>query len=81
MKIPVDAVYEGRGILRLKQPVSLREQASVRVTIEEAEVQEPATAERPEPADWKKAAELIGCIIEPPAAPAISEEHDEVLYR
>ncbi len=79
MKIPVEAVYEGEGVLRLKQPVSLKENTPVRLVIEELE------QERIEERDDQKAREaviaLVGCITETPIAPAISEEHDEILYR
>lgn len=81
MKIPVEAVYEGDGILRLKQPVSLKENTSVRLTIEELEQERLRVGGRDDQKAKEAVADLVGCISETPTAPAISEEHDEILYR
>jgi predicted DNA-binding antitoxin AbrB/MazE fold protein len=77
MTVAVDAVYEN-GVLRLSQPLALREHTKVRVTIED----DPAQAiEDDDPTGWKTAHELIGCITEDLAGAEISVNHDQYIYR
>lgn len=75
MTITAEGVYEGNGVLKLDQPVALKEKTKVHVTIDT----EPASA-ADDPTGWKTADELIGFMKDGPKGP-IGEQHDEYLYR
>ncbi len=75
MTTVVKAIYED-GVFKPREPVELKEKTEVEVLI-------PAEAKPDEddPAGWKTARELIGCITEAPIARNISEDHDRYIYR
>jgi predicted DNA-binding antitoxin AbrB/MazE fold protein len=76
MTITVPGVYEGDGVVKLDQPVALKANTKVHVTIE-AEAPSP---DDDDPTGWKMADELIGFMKDGPKGP-IGAEHDEHLYR
>jgi hypothetical protein len=78
MTVAVEAVYED-GVLKLDQPVGLKEHARVRVTIE-GPAREPDTADD-DPTGWKAARRFIGLWRDAPAGERIAEEHDKSLYK
>jgi predicted DNA-binding antitoxin AbrB/MazE fold protein len=79
LTVAVEAVYEN-GVLRLEQPVDLKEHAKVRVIIEDGE-QARSAMEDDDPTGWKTARELIGCITEDLVAENVAENHDRYIYR
>jgi predicted DNA-binding antitoxin AbrB/MazE fold protein len=76
MTIAVDAVYEGNGVLKLEQPVALREHEKVRVVIE-TQAQATPRAED-DPTGWKAIDRLMG--IGKAITPDVSDRHDDYLY-
>jgi predicted DNA-binding antitoxin AbrB/MazE fold protein len=80
MTIAVNAVYEGNGVLRLEQPVTLKEKAKVRVVIE-AETDSPSPVEDDDPTGWKTAEKFIGMWKGGTPGEAVGEDHDKYLYR
>ena len=76
MTIAVDAVYAGNGVLKLEQPVALKENEKVRVVIETAA---PASAtDADDPTGWKAIDALRGIVKDAP--PDVAENHDKYLY-
>jgi hypothetical protein len=76
--VAVGAVYEN-GVLKLDQPVGLKEHAKVRVVIETP----PADSDAADgdPTGWKAARRFIGLWKDAPAGERIAEEHDKYLYK
>lgn len=74
MATAVKAIYQN-GVFKPKEPVRLQDDTEVEVLL-------PADAqvEDDDPTGWKTARELIGCIVEKPKAPLISENHDRQIY-
>jgi predicted DNA-binding antitoxin AbrB/MazE fold protein len=70
-------VYEGNGVLKLEQPVALKEHERVRVVIETQAEATPRADD--DPTGWKADDELIGFIKDAP--PDMAEKHDEYLYK
>ena len=76
MTIAVDAVYEGNGVLKLEQPVALKEHERVRVVIETGA--EATLRAEDDPTGWKAIDRLMA--IGKATAPDVSEKHDDYLY-
>jgi predicted DNA-binding antitoxin AbrB/MazE fold protein len=80
MTIAVDAVYEGNGVLKLEQPVTLETKAKVHVIIE-AKAETPSPVEDDDPTGWKTARRFIGMWKGAPKGEPIARDHDKYLYK
>ncbi len=76
MVITVAAIYE-RGLLRLKEPVPLQDNAEVRVVIDTAPCEATSTTEG-DPTGWSALQSLVGIVEDAP--PDMAENHDHYLY-
>jgi predicted DNA-binding antitoxin AbrB/MazE fold protein len=79
MAITVDGVYEGNGVVKLDQPVAIKEKTKVHVTIEA----DSESAQDDDPTGWKAAERFIGMWKDAPArsSTSLSEDHDRVIYK
>jgi predicted DNA-binding antitoxin AbrB/MazE fold protein len=81
MTIKVEAVYEGNGVLKIEEPVALKEKAKVRLVIEVEADAATAPAEDDDPTGWKTARRFIGMWKGAPEGVHIARDHDKYLYK